>query len=582
MKGKRTWGIGSLSICVALMLCMLFGCAPTGTGSPTGTNEPTNQVVNTADQSFLQGVAEPNTLAFTYSKKAIDIATLLQSMGAKSYLNWVNMSETMLSETEVNQDTINRHDGFYTDAQYSGVKRMVAVNNDWLMPIELKDSYSGYEVPERDMTGGSDYRMFLASFQTQWSLLAKYLSSVRHWQIGFEWNLDEYLHPVGYSEDPSKVFTTEEKAAIITDLMYAASQGIHFTDKYATVVMTAIAPEGDFDGTSTAAFLEMIYKNIESGEFGNGSTDPDDYFQVLSWNPVISGEPDDVWVEANKAVYRVAQEHGDDGKPVFLSKFGYQDDDDETVAQQQGEWMAKAYELVEEELPFVETLFMYRYFRDSDAQGFNKTAGMFTDVTMGLEPTPKAFAVQMAWGGNGELDEFVPKQEDYKSGDNLAFDAYVEASSTCQHWDWGWNLPNIQDGVITGPSGWITWYEGDHPFRMEGKDGNGALTEDWNEWLLFTLPVTTTINRVNLFPRYLTDYHGYNYPREFQILTSVDGETWYQVGSYAPETFGQNMYSYYFDEITAKYVKINFTKMPYDEGTESYHVALSEVEIVKA
>ena len=141
MKGKRTWGIGSLSICVALMLCMLFGCAPTGTGSPTGTNEPTNQVVNTADQSFLQGVAEPNTLAFTYSKKAIDIATLLQSMGAKSYLNWVNMSETMLSEIEVNQDTINRHDGFYTDAQYSGVKRMVAVNNDWLMPIELKDSY---------------------------------------------------------------------------------------------------------------------------------------------------------------------------------------------------------------------------------------------------------------------------------------------------------------------------------------------------------------------------------------------------------------------------------------------------------
>lgn len=581
MKKTRTFGIVSLGVCVSLMLSMVCGC---GSSSETSSNSNTanRQTHKAVDQSLLPGIAEPETLKFTYSKKSIDIATLLQSMGVKSYLNWVNISDTMLSESEVNQDVINRHDGFYTDVGYSGVKRMVAVSRDWLMPEELKNTYSGFSIPERDMTDGSDYRVFLASFQTQWSILVKHLSSIRCWQVGFEWNLDEYLHPLGYEEDKSKVFTAEEKAAIITDLMYAASQGIHFTDKYATVVMTALAPTGDFDGVSTAAFLEMIYRNIESGEFGNGSTNPDDYFQVLAWNPIISDAPDDAWAEDIQEVYRVAQNHGDDGKAVFLSKFGYADNDDEAAATQQGEWIAKAYALVQQKLPFVETLFSYRCFRDTGAEASQRTMGLFTDVTMGLAPTAKAYAVQRAWGGNGELDEFVPSDEDYASGDNLAIDAYVEASSSCQHWDWGWNLPNIQDGIITGPSGWITWYEGDHPFRMEGKDGNGAPTADHNEWLLFTLPVTTTINQVNLFPRYLTDYHGYNFPREFQILTSEDGTTWYEVGSYAPETFGKNIYSYHFGAIKAKYVKINFTRMPYDEGTESYHVALSEVEIIKA
>lgn len=579
MRKKRALVIISLGVSVFLLTGVLFGCEPDSKTQSAIFPEALNGSVN---QSLLFGIAEPETLKLTYSKKSIDVATLMQSLGVKCYLNWVNMSDTMLNETDVNQDTVNRHGNFYNDTRYSGIERMVAVNQDWVMPDELKSIYSNKAIPKRDMSDNSDYRIFLASFQTQWSILAKHLSAVRYWQVGYEWNSDEYLHPSGYEEDKSNTFTTEEKAAIITDLMYAASQGIHFTDKYATVVMTAIAPEGDFDGTYTANFLEMIYKNIESGEFGNGSTDPDDYFQVLSWNPIISNAPDDAWVAANKAVYKVAQDHGDDGKAVFLSKFGYADNDDESSIIQQGEWMAKAFSLVKEDLPFVETLFMYRCFRDSDSVGMNKTGGLFTNVKMGLQPTAKAYAIQKAWGGNGELDEFVLSESDYASGDNLAADSYVEASSSCQHWDWGWDLLNIQDGVITGPSGWITWYEGDHPFRQDGKDGNGAPAEDYNEWLLFTLPITTTVNQVNLFPRYLTDYHGYNYPREFQILTSEDGIIWYEVGSYVPQTFGQNIYSYFFDAIVAKYVKINFTKMPYDEGTSSYHVALSEVEIIKA
>ena len=553
---------------------MLSGCK---SNSVSDTASPTDYTV---DKSFIAGIAEPNTLGLTFSKKVSDITTLLQSLGAKTYLDWVNISETMTTETDVNADVVNRHNNFHKDAGYAGIKRIVAVSQDWLMPDEIKDKYKGYSIPHRDMTDGSDYRMFLTSFQTQWNILVKSMSEVRYWQVGYEWNLDEYLHPMEYSNDKSKVFTDDEKAAIITDMMYAASSGIHNADKYAVVIMPAIAQRDSFNGTTAASFLEKIYSNIDSGKFGNGSTTVEDYFQVLSWNPVITDEPDETWVKANESVYNVAKAHGDDGRSVYLSRFGYSGDD--TVATEQGKWMAKAYQLTNNSLPFVETLFMYRCFNNDKGVASQKNAGMFLDISNGLVPTGRALELQTAWNGNGDLKEFIPDANAYKSGENLAREAYVEASSTCQHWDWGWDIANITDGDVVSPSGWITWYEGEHPFHTIGEDGNGALTEDYNEWLLFTLPVATTINQVNLVPRYFTDYNGQNYPREFQILVSEDGVVWTQVGAYELTTFGKNLYKYPFESIKAKYVKLNFTRMMLDEGTGSYHIALREVEIIKS
>ena len=76
MKKTRTFGIVSLGVCVSLMLSMVCGC---GSSSETSSNSNTanRQTHKAVDQSLLPGIAEPETLKFTYSKKSIDIATLL-------------------------------------------------------------------------------------------------------------------------------------------------------------------------------------------------------------------------------------------------------------------------------------------------------------------------------------------------------------------------------------------------------------------------------------------------------------------------------------------------------------------------
>ena len=97
-------------------------------------------------------------------------------------------------------------------------------------------------------------------------------------------------------------------------MLYYASRGIHRANPEAIVIFPGLAPITGFD--CMADFLELVYQNIESGEFGNGATDTNCYFQAVAWHGYVLNEEFsvDAWIEGNHSVYQVMADHGDEEK----------------------------------------------------------------------------------------------------------------------------------------------------------------------------------------------------------------------------------------------------------------------------
>ena len=150
--------------------------------------------------------------------------------------------------------------------------------------------------------------------------------------------------------------------------------------------------------------LERVYTNIESDKFG--STETDDFFEALAWHPYSPFAcPDQAWVDANNRLYDIAIAHGDKGKKVFLTEVGFPDGKNVTTDKSQAAWIGIMYNLVKEQMPYVESLHYYRLFNDGD----NDLYGLFYEPKDGFGPKEKGKAFQAAAGGTGDLGKYVIK-----------------------------------------------------------------------------------------------------------------------------------------------------------------------------
>ena len=79
-----------------------------------------------------------------------------------------------------------------------------------------------------------------------------------------------------------------------------------------------------------AEFYEFAYRAIESGKFPRGlpaDTDPDHYFQVQCYHAYNFGGDPKILRDGAEMIVRVMQRHGDGGKKIFITEFGYHDSD---------------------------------------------------------------------------------------------------------------------------------------------------------------------------------------------------------------------------------------------------------------
>lgn len=262
-------------------------------------------------------------------------------------------------------------------------------------------------LPDR---GTANYKVAMKNWEDLVTMLAKEFPEVKYWELGNEWNHTGALNPIGWNDagtgrDP---FTLKEKADISTDLIQITMKAVRSTGSNACMLLPSLAPSDGMDGIAMTQYLEYIYENIESGEWG--SNDPRDFFDALNWHPYQVSDPDLEWVSNNNRIYNIAIEHGDGGIKTFLTEYGFPDGGNARADAEQAEWMVHAYKLIQEYMPYVESMHYYRMFTDT-SRGAD-LYGLLNQPEDGFGPKNKGLRYQEMTGGTGNLWQFYLPLED--------------------------------------------------------------------------------------------------------------------------------------------------------------------------
>ncbi len=554
--------------------------ASTTTISGPTTSKPATPTT-TSSKNKLYGVG-----SLLSRKKEVTIAEathLINSLGVGSVRDVMNCDEVLSDPKTVIPSAADYFHDLYSALKFYGVE-VITLNAAWFLP----DGSTSYDkVPKRDTTPGSDYMKFLEDYRQTWKTLAKEFPEITKWEMGNEMN---HTAPAPMS---GGAYTTEEKADITTDMIYYAHKGIKEGNPKAITIFPGMAPVDGIDGPATTKYLTRVYENIKSGKFGSKKTT--DFFDAMAWHPYWPFTcPNQEWVEENHTLFRIMQKYGDGNKRVYLTEAGFRDDRNTETDKKQAEWIPIMYDLVQKNMPYVDSLHYYWLFNHGDLDPY----GLMNEPKEGYSAKAKGLAYQKMTGGKGDLNRYVIKWEDYKTGDNIALRVAVSASS--YYSDAGWGLSQVVDGNTKTP-GWTNWYApGSHDWATSPY-GNGAPKPDYEEWVQLTFPDSAKINKVLLYGRDLIDskYHQINgLPREMYVSVSMDGKKWTKVADYkiTPKTYpaGQSYdsntqpYTISFNAVEAKYVKITFTKLcdfpetsPINTGN-NYYVQLHQIEVLKA
>lgn len=302
------------------------------------------------------------------------MAGYVGDLGAVNVRLWAPFGELLEAPDRINRKNADYLHDVIATLRENGVKRIIAMNHDWYVPDKNGNPIpAGCTVPQRDTEA---YRIFLDWYETSWETVAREFPDVDGFETGNEANHIPFMHASEGEE-----FDLLQRADICTDMMFRSCRAIRGVSEEKIVVMPGMAPIGgqrigvyadniavEYDGMVQT--LERIYTNIESGAFG--STDPRDFFDKLCWHPYYAkqnerGEwsllcPDKEWVAVNKAVYAVAEAHGDGNVGCYFSEYGYNDGNSKDSDRVLAKYIVTGLKLTQKELPFVETVQVYRLF----------------------------------------------------------------------------------------------------------------------------------------------------------------------------------------------------------------------------
>lgn len=325
------------------------------------------------------------------------VTDVIAALGAKSVRTWNHAILFSYDYKMIDTSLTAPYHELYRVMKKKGVEQIIGMNHFHYLPDA--PGVMTTQVPDRDTTPGSDYMVFLDSYEAMWKTLAAEFPEIDYWEMGNEMNHDPFLNPIGYTDGTNGVapFSLMEKADITTDMIFRASRGIKAANPDAVTIFPGMAPVDGIYGVMMRQYLERVYENIESGDFG--STNTDDFFEALAWHLYANSEPDEDWVQVNLDLYAVAQKHGDDGKKVYLTEVGYPDSGNSVTDQNQGEWLKEMYRLAAEQLPFVESIHYYRLFNDGE-----ESYGLLRDPAVGGTVKAKGEAYQESAGGSGDLN----------------------------------------------------------------------------------------------------------------------------------------------------------------------------------
>lgn len=399
----------ALLLALLMLLGVLVACRPAvepgdGTASGTGSETETDPVdpdtgVPTA---MMQGVNFRISSAKDRKLNIDNLILLLRAMNTGSVRIPVNLTSMLTSSGELKQKQVEQMKVWLAALSDAGIRQVVGYSQTWLFPEGI-DGSDSCALPAYDEDGNSDWGRWIRLYEDSWYALATAFPEIRYWEVGSGLNLDANLHPLGYLSD-GKTFSTEDKAELIAGMCRAASAGIHRADPEATVILPGIRVDGDKFSTGLQLFRK-IYQYITGG-FGDGSQDPDDYFDAVAWQYY----PDATFLAENLTagvgdLYRVMQENGDGDKPVFLSEYGMSDEGSGAADTWQAKYLQTIRETVRNDLPCIKGMFFFRLTDDdTGATAAEKNYGLFRVLGKNaFEAKEKAVTLCRSYGGDETL-----------------------------------------------------------------------------------------------------------------------------------------------------------------------------------
>lgn len=409
----------------ALLLALTFALGGVGCGD----KEENAGLGYEVDQSKLFGICVlPSELPTSSRDEGLTIeivCDLIKTMNIKSVRVWMHIPYVLERATRTNDlsfktDRVELYHDYFAALKDAGVENILVMSHQYLYPVEMipQPTYNGV-VPDPE-TDPVAYQAFLDMFRECYRMMAAEFPEITLWEPN-----NETDHPSGTTivregyvsgagdANSAYLYSMEEVARITADQCYYANLGIKEANPENELVMPGLV----FSSTDASSiFIEMLYEQIESGELPfsedeNGDrvlpvdTDSDNYFNVLNWHPYCNDNtaPGESWINASKAMYEVAVEHGDAGKKLFLTEFGWSDYDNETTINNVGEWYPEALDMLKEALPTLETVFCFRMFnyRGSSLER-ERTFGIFTSTADEGGITPKPAALSLFYYFNGE------------------------------------------------------------------------------------------------------------------------------------------------------------------------------------
>ena len=170
------------------------------------------------------------------------------------------------------------------------------------------------------------------------------------------------------------------------------------------------------DIPETKAYLSAIYDHIVSGKLPSTSmeggkrklavdTDPGHYFEYLNWHPYIHEGHTLSWLAMNESLYQIAVDHGDAGRKIIISEFGYFDSYLERREELIADVCVPAIVALTERLQTIESVYMFRMFNWTSAGSTiaeaEQTYGIFDSPMQPLGVRPKPVALSLFFHFNG-------------------------------------------------------------------------------------------------------------------------------------------------------------------------------------
>lgn len=432
---------------------------------------------------------------------------LLNNLGVRSMRSWMHSDWLLYSPSSVNQSNVNLMKNIVSQAQQYDIE-VIGMNHQW---FNGTDDSLALPCPK-----DSSYAKFLADMETTWRTLARTFPEIKLWEVGNEWNNDDFNHPLDYKKSGYKhKYTLNEKAQITADVLYYASKGIHSGNPKATVIIGGLV---DVDSLNKGVdynidFINLLYSYIKGGKAPYGSAavkTVDSYFQAAAWHPYQFGrDVDQNWVDANRNIYNAFKNGFGHDIDCYLTEFGYSDKGNADTDAQTAEWMKNAYKLIENDSVLSKCVKSMHYFRMFNDIGDEAWSGGTEMSNFGLyheakdsktpyAPKEKGRVYQSMAGGKGNLSEFE------KSDDKAQFIIVQKCTGGYyplwpQDGKWEWKTIGKADSVNIPRFNVKTAKDDEILFIMKATDGEALYVDP---------VITKTSGNVQRTDKWYTSFEG--------------------------------------------------------------------------